>query len=531
MADSDGDGASDWYEVAGTFSDPTNTGDAPIIPHPLPTHNNGDPIDGTKPVKVYILSGQSNMVGFGRVGGTGPGTLQTIVKSEGKFTNMVDGSGNWIARDDVMYRGVITALGNGPMAPGFGAGGGDFGPELGFGQVMGYYYDEPVIVLKSSQGNRSISWDFAPPSTPRFDYNGLTYGGYGDSPGTWPAGTEKPPAEPGAWYAGKQWDDCFMDEADWAPLGIDPVFNVTDILDNFATEYPQYAGQGFEIAGYVWWQGHKDQGEPHASRYELNMVNFINDMRLYYENRYPANTIPNAPFVLATIAFGGWDLAGAGLTVANGQLAVSGETGNYPEFAGNVKTMEARGYWRDSNISPTNTGYHYNHNAETYMLVGDALGRAMMELESGSTVYSVDAGPDMISWSGEPVELDATVQDGVTVVSYAWSAEPNGIGDPDIDVVFDSNSIEDPTVTIAKAAGDAVTVTLTLTVNDGENPPVEDSMTIDVYDDACKATIGKGLAVDNPADFDENCITGFEDLAVMASTWLDSEVLQAPIPK
>ena len=40
--------------------------------------------------------------------------------------------------------------------------------------------------------------------------------------------------------------------------------NVTDILDNFATEYPDWAAQGFEIAGFVWWQGHKDQGS-HAS--------------------------------------------------------------------------------------------------------------------------------------------------------------------------------------------------------------------------------------------------------------------------
>ena len=84
---------------------------------------------------------------------------------------------------------------------------------------------------------------------------------------------------------------------------------------------------------------------------------------------------------MATIGFGGWDLSGDGLTVAEGQLAVSGETGNYPEFAGNVKTIEARGYWRDSAESPGNAGHHYNLNAETYLLTGDALGRAMVELQ------------------------------------------------------------------------------------------------------------------------------------------------------
>ena len=77
---------------------------------------------------------------------------------------------------------------------------------------------------------------------------------------------------------------------------------------------------------------------------------------------------------------GGKDLKGHGLTVANAQLAVSGETGKYPEFKGNVKTVDARPFWRDKSVSPSGAGYHYNHNAETYMEVGNALGRAMAEL-------------------------------------------------------------------------------------------------------------------------------------------------------
>ena len=59
---------------------------------------------------------------------------------------------------------------------------------------------------------------------------------------------------------------------------------------------------------------------------------------------------------------------------------MDGAKGIYPEFAGNVKTMEARGFWRDSASSPSTQGYHYNWNAETYLLVGDALGRGMIDL-------------------------------------------------------------------------------------------------------------------------------------------------------
>ena len=83
------------------------------------------------------------------------------------------------------------------------------------------------------------------------------------------------------------------------------------------------------------------------------------------------------------VACGGEKLSGHGLTVANAQLAVSGETGKYPEFNAYVKAIDARPFWRDKSVSPSGAGYHYNHNAETYMEVGDALGRAMVALLSG----------------------------------------------------------------------------------------------------------------------------------------------------
>jgi len=533
-------------------------------PNDLPDPDTTPP-DNTKPVKVYILSGQSNMVGIGYVNDPDPGSLSTVT-TEGMFPHMVDDEGAWTVRNDVWYEGVITAMAKKWLTIGCGNGSGTIGPELQFGHIMGYYHDEPVIVLKTSQGNRSISWDCLPPGSERFIYGDYTYAGYGDSPDRWL--TEGGGPSPFHWYAGKQYDDFFLAESDMGPTGwadatyyfrdgiqvrhngvayisksehtssaasepgigaqsstywnVYSVYNVTDVLDNFDTKFPQWAAQGFEIAGYGWWQGHKDQGEPAASNYEFNLVNLINEVRGYYENRYPANASPDAPFVIATIGFGGWALSGAGLKVANAQLAVSGETGNYPAFEGNVKTVETRDFWRDAANSPGNQGHHYNNNAWTYMMVGDVMGRAMAEL---LTPYSVNAGTNMITWSGEPVELDATVQDGVTVVSYGWSANPND------GVVFSDETVEDPTVTITKDTDNPSTVTLTLTVNDGENPPVTDAMRIDVYDDACKAAIGKGLAADNPGDFDGNCVTGLEDVAVMALAWLNDNGLTVPVAK
>jgi len=148
----------------------------------------------------------------------------------------------------------------------------------------------------------------------------------------------------------------------------------------------------------------------------------------------------------------------------------------------------------------------------------------------GPPLYSVDAGNDMITWSGEPVQLDPNVVnndpcDPQADLTYAWSA------DPDDGVEFSDPNALAPTVTITKATDNPSTVTLTLAVHDGVHPTVTDTMTIDVYDDACKAAIGKGLAADNPADFDGNCITNFEDFAVMATKWLNDTRLTAPVLK
>ncbi len=307
------------------------------------------------PFRIIFLTDNAN--GLGWCWRTDiPGTLDTVVKTDKKFPHLVDDKGNWTVRNDVWYKGVVTATANKWLTTGCGAGAGSIGPELQFGHVMGYYHDEPVIIIKASQGNRSLGWDYLPPGTERFTFDGRTYAGYKDTPSSWVKGEEKKPVN---WYAGKQYDDCF--EA------------VHDVLDDFATHFPQFKDQGYEIAGFVWWQGHKDGNAAHASRYEFNLVNLIKILRKEFK-------APKAPFVIATIGFGGWKMAGPHLTVANAQLAVSGEKGKYPEFAGNVLTVESRGFWIDATLSPRNQGFHYNGNAETYMNVGDALGRGMVKL-------------------------------------------------------------------------------------------------------------------------------------------------------
>lgn len=431
LPDTDGDGVGDWYEVTASFTNPLSATSKPRVPYPLPDPDASTGVSN-KPVKVYIMSGQSNMVGEGTINGTGTNSLETMTRRENKFPNVVDGSGNYIARQDVRYRGVIKALGNGPLAPGFGKSSSFFGPELGFGQIMGWFHDEPVLLIKSSEGNRALGWDILPPGglsythkDSTFPFDEKTYPAYGGSPESWftASGSEGP----GGWYAGKQYDDYFLHEADmgmrpWvsgtaypnscqimhngvayisksahtAAAASEPgsggtwstfwnaysVTNVVDVLDNFGGQYPQWAAQGFEIAGFVWWQGDRDRGkEGHAIRYEQNLVRLIHSLRSYYSNRYPGKVVPNAPFVLATL--GQTPLTAPpsnDKTLLDAMLAVDGDAGNYPSFTGNVKTVYSHPL---SEGGASNS--HYNQRAGTYMLVGDALGRAMIDLQSTGT--------------------------------------------------------------------------------------------------------------------------------------------------
>ncbi|MCA9029363.1 MAG: sialate O-acetylesterase [Planctomycetaceae bacterium] len=329
----------------------------------------GKPADMTKPVKVFILLGQSNMLGFGRIDPVEQqGTLSHLVKEEGRYPYLIDDAGNWTERQDVRNVHVMDKRGAGLTEfetfsdmknEWLTVKKGHIGPELAFGHIMGHELDEPVLVLKACIGNRSLGWDLLPPGSERFEFDGKVYAGSGDKAPSWVEGEEKKEVN---WYAGRQYD------ADTAHAKV--------VLENLAKYYPGYAGQGYEVAGFVFWQGHKDQNPAHASRYEQNLVHFIKSLRKDFN-------APDAKFVLATIGFEGDKLSGPGLTIAEAQLAVSGEPGKYPEFKGNVKTIDARPFWRDKSVSPSGAGYHYNHNAETYMEVGTRLGWAMVDLLKG----------------------------------------------------------------------------------------------------------------------------------------------------
>ena len=96
---------------------------------------------------------------------------------------------------------------------------------------------------------------------------------------------------------------------------------------------------------------------------------------------------PKAKFVIATLGQTPKSADGNGGKILDAMFAVDGESGKYPEFAGNVATV----YTHPLSQGGT-SGSHYNGNAETYMDVGEAMGTAMVELEKQDEAFASE-GP------------------------------------------------------------------------------------------------------------------------------------------
>jgi hypothetical protein len=92
---------------------------------------------------------------------------------------------------------------------------------------------------------------------------------------------------------------------------------------------------------------------------------------------------PKAPFVVATCGFNGgvgWEPGSSADTIFKAQMNVS-DPAKHPDFAGNVKSVDTLSFYRAPEVSPRNQSFHYHGNAETYMLVGEGMGKAMLEMQ------------------------------------------------------------------------------------------------------------------------------------------------------
>ena len=266
----------------------------------------------------------------------GNGDLESVVKREGNFPWLLNEEGEWNVRQDVYFQEARLAKEGKGSPLSATSNGKSIGPELGFGHVLGTFHGEQVLLIKTAQGNRSLGFDFRPPSSGRTD------------------------------------PDNQFESAEYKLM----VEGVHKTLNNISKVVPDYKDQGYEIAGFVWFQGHKDSfSEVLIKEYEKHLANLINDVRKEFDT-------PKLPVVVATIGFGGHNMQEKFLNIHQAQMAIS-DTKKHPEYAGTVASVDTRDFWREVDESPKGEDYHYNRNAETYMLIGDALGRAMVRLLGG----------------------------------------------------------------------------------------------------------------------------------------------------
>ncbi len=295
-----------------------------------------------KPVKVFILAGQSNMEGQavadldGKDYNDGQGTLKFLLRDSAKgplFKHLVNDAGEWTVREDVWvhYQPESGPLKAGSLGMGFTPyGKHHFGPELQFGHVIGDHCDNQVLLIKTAWGGKSLYKDFRPPSS----------GG------------------------------------DVGPYYTKMISQVRDALSNLQRDFPAYDGGGYELAGFVWYHGWNDGVDPKKAipEYEQNLVNLIHDVRKDLD-------APKLPVVVGELT-GAWVVApGEWTTLRNAQRKAA----ERPEFKGSVLFVETHDFVRKPEDSPNpGHGHHEFGNAETYFLVGDALGKGMQSLLAGT---------------------------------------------------------------------------------------------------------------------------------------------------
>ena len=302
-----------------------------VLPDP-----DGKEADMTKPVQVFIMMGQSNMLGFGN-----PGPVKGVAAE--KYPYLVDDAGNWNVRKDV--RNVFFCMGalryNDWLTCENGNGSGKFGPEIGIGNYLGHAIDAPVMLLKSCVGNRALGWDLLPPSAVGTGAKGGSY--QGDSESSNRKVSEEAKAKNGGWYAGLQYDQ--------------DVGAAQTALKDLATYYPD--GTKFEVAGFFWWQGNAEAGKGSVENYDKNLAFLFNDLKKDFN-------APNAKFVCATL--GEHDM-NAPLSKKMFDFVA------LPEFKD-----QAAVFFTQPVANGGSSGSHYGGNGETYMNVGEGMGKAMVEL-------------------------------------------------------------------------------------------------------------------------------------------------------
>ncbi len=288
-----------------------------------------------KPIKVFILAGQSNMEGHAKIEtfdyiGDDPATAPLLKKMRG-----ADGK---LRVCDHAYISYLTGGGDkigegfGKLTAGYGSrrnpleDGGKIGPEFTFGIAMDEAFAEPVLIIKTAWGGKSLNTDFRPPSAGPYVFNDsqlATFKKQGKNVDEIKAAKAK---QTGHYYR-------LM------------IQHVKAVLADIKRVCPEYdSKQGYELAGFVWFQGWNDLVDsgtyPNRTQpggyaaYSEVMADFIRDVRKDLN-------APSMPFVIGVLGVGG-DKANVQTVEFRKAMAVPA---TLPEFKGTVTAVATAPFW------------------------------------------------------------------------------------------------------------------------------------------------------------------------------------------
>lgn len=324
-------------------------------------------------VQVYILAGQSNMEGKAQ---NVLWERQAVAADTREFFAPFRDAKNqqWVTRDDVF----IKFLGkHGPLTLGFGSRG-RTGLEYAFGMRAGDAHKQPVLLIKTAWGGRSIRKGFRPPSSGLPNESELTKELEQATKRIAQRNQKQGKSDPLPTMAATK-----------AAYGKDYRAMIAEIRSTLADSgrlFPKLKGKKFELAGFVWFQGWNDQYGGAELEYERNMKHFINDVRRDLE-------ADKLPFVIGVMGQNGEQPAkGAMLAIQNAQRAMP----KVPEFVGNVLAIETAELqdaaaaaiypeWKQRRDEWDQVGsdhpYHYLGSAIWYSRIGYATADAVLGLQ------------------------------------------------------------------------------------------------------------------------------------------------------
>ena len=297
-----------------------------------------------KPLKVFILAGQSNMEGHAEIRtfdyiGQDPLTapiLKEMRNPDGtpKICDQV-----WMSYLTGPYDGSANGEGLGKLTAGFGARGdqptrdcGKIGPEFTFGIYMEKELKEPILIIKTAWGGRSLNTEFRPPSAGPYRLPK-------EIQELWDKHPQGAHAIPKAEDRKKWQADKDAASGVFYRMMIEHVQKVTKDIKRVCPEYDEKAG--YELAGFVWLQGFNDlvdgttyPGPDKPGKYDEYsrlLAHFIRDVRKDL-------LAPKMPFVIGVLGVGGE----RDNEVFRKAMAAPAAL---PEFQGNVIAVETAPFW------------------------------------------------------------------------------------------------------------------------------------------------------------------------------------------